>query len=117
VASVGIVVIGGLTSSTVFTLFISPIFYSYADKETRKMHKKYMTQDGDVITQKEIDAKKREEERSQKEDADNEYDYESRNTEKNAAPQAPEVEENQNDSYINEMQKLLDRMKNDKSDK
>jgi len=117
VASMGIVVIGGLTSSTVFTLFIIPIFYSYVDKETRKMHKKYMTPDGDVITQKEIDAKKREEERSQKEDADNEYDYESRNTEQNADPQAPEVEENQNDSYINEMQKLLDRMKNDKSDK
>ncbi|WP_017549312.1 efflux RND transporter permease subunit [Salinicoccus carnicancri] len=116
VASMGIVVIGGLTSSTVFTLFIIPIFYSYVDKETRKMHKKYMTPDGDVITQKEIDARKREEERSQKESADSEYDYESRNTAQNADPRAPEVEENHNDNYINEMQKLLDRMKNDKSD-
>lgn len=40
VAPMGIVVIGGLISSTVFTLFIIPIFYSYVDKETRKMHKK-----------------------------------------------------------------------------
>lgn len=116
VASMGIVVIGGLTSSTVFTLFIIPIFYSYVDKETRKMHKKYMTPEGEIITQKEIDAKKREEEHSQKQDADSEYDYESRNTVQSADPQAPEVEENQNENYINEMQKLLDRMKNDKSD-
>ena len=116
VASMGIVVIGGLTSSTVFTLFIIPIFYSYVDKETRKMHKKYMTPEGEIITQKEIDAKKREEENSQKQDADSEYDYESRNTVQSADPQAPEVEENQNENYINEMQKLLNRMKNDKSD-
>lgn len=121
VASMGIVVIGGLASSTVFTLFIIPIFYSYVDKETRKMHKKYMTPDGEVITQKEIDAKKREEEREQKESSNNNYDYESRNIHLNDNDQAPEVQESQqensDDDYVNEMQRLIDKMKNDKSDK
>lgn len=121
VASMGIVVIGGLASSTVFTLFIIPIFYSYVDKETRKMHKKYMTPDGEVITQKEIDEKKREEEREQKENSNSNYDYESRNIHLNDNDQAPEVQETQqentDDDYITEMQNLIDKMKNDKSNK
>src|SRR5699024_542126 len=41
IAPMGTVVIGGLVSSTFFTLFVIPIFYSYIDKETRNMHKKY----------------------------------------------------------------------------
>lgn len=33
----GIVVIGGLVTSTLLTLYIVPIIYSLMDKETRKM--------------------------------------------------------------------------------
>ena len=118
IAPMGTVVIGGLLSSTVFTLFVIPIFYSYIDKETRNMHKKYMTPEGQVITQKEVDAKKREEEQAQtmsKENDNDNYDYHDSDDEK-----APEIEEydsgESKEDYINEMQRLIDKMKNDKSD-
>lgn len=116
IAPMGTVVIGGLTSSTIFTLFVIPIFYSYIDKETRNMHKKYMTPEGQVITQKEIDANQREkaQEMTQSDDDQN-YDYHHPDEEK-----APEIEEYGNteskEDYINEMQRLIDKMKNDKSD-
>ncbi|WP_018924089.1 efflux RND transporter permease subunit [Salsuginibacillus kocurii] len=45
----GIVVIGGLISSTFLTLFVIPVIYSLFDRETRNMNKKYMTPDGEVI--------------------------------------------------------------------
>jgi len=45
----GISVIGGLISSTFLTLFIIPIIYSLFDKETRKLNKKYVTPDGQLI--------------------------------------------------------------------
>lgn len=115
IAPMGTVVIGGLTSSTIFTLFVIPIFYSYIDKETRNMHKKYMTPEGQVITQKEIDANQREkaQEMTQSDDDQN-YDYHHPDEEK-----APEIEEYGNteskEDYINEMQRLIDKMKNDKS--
>lgn len=117
IAPMGTVVIGGLLSSTVFTLFVIPIFYSYIDKETRNMHKKYMTPDGQVITQKEIDAKKREEAQEMTQpDGDQNYDYHHPGEQK-----APEIKEYDNteskEDYINEMQKLIDKMKNDRSDK
>ena len=118
IAPMGTVVIGGLTSSTIFTLFVIPIFYSYIDKETRNMHKKYMTPDGEVITQKEVDAKKREEAEAQKmsQENDDSYDYHDHDSEK-----APEIEEyystESKEDYISEMQKLIDKMKNDRSDK
>src|SRR5699024_11429074 len=89
----GTVVIGGLVSSTFFTLFVIPIFYSYIDKETRNMHKKYMTPEGEVITQKEIDENKRREEQAEQISID-EVD-----------------EEEQERSYIDEMQRLIDQMK------
>lgn len=119
IAPMGTVVIGGLLSSTVFTLFVIPIFYSYIDKETRNMHKKYMTPDGEVITQKDIDAKKREEAEAHKMSEENDesnYDYHDSDNEK-----APEIEEYDSDEskedYINEMQRLIDKMKNNRSDK
>ena len=117
IAPMGTVVIGGLLSSTVFTLFVIPIFYSYIDKETRNMHKKYMTPDGQVITQKEIDAKKREEAQEMTQpDGDQNYDYHHPGEQK-----APEIKEYDNteskEDYINEIQKLIDKMKNDRSDK
>ena len=93
IAPMGTVVIGGLISSTFFTLFVIPIFYSYIDKETRNMHKKYMTPEGEVITQKEIDENKRQEEQAEQMSVD-EVD-----------------EEEQKRSYIDEMQRLIDKMK------
>ncbi|MBD8067454.1 efflux RND transporter permease subunit [Bacillus sp. PS06] len=45
----GISVIGGLISSTFLTLFIIPIVYSLFDKETRRLNKKYVTPDGQLI--------------------------------------------------------------------
>ena len=119
IAPMGTVVIGGLLSSTVFTLFVIPIFYSYIDKETRNMHKKYMTPDGQVITQKEIDAKKSEEAETQKMSPENDesnYDYHDSDND-----EAPEIEEydsaESKEDYINEMQRLIDKMKNNPSDK
>ena len=94
VAPMGTVVIGGLVSSTFFTLFVIPIFYSYIDKETRNMHKKYMTPEGEVITQKDIDAEKRKEAQAEQMSID----------------EVNEEEEERN--YIDEMQNLIDKMKN-----
>ncbi|WP_243292229.1 efflux RND transporter permease subunit [Bacillus sp. FJAT-47783] len=45
----GLTVIGGLISSTFLTLFIIPVVYSFFDKETRKLNKKYVTPDGQLI--------------------------------------------------------------------
>jgi len=45
----GITVIGGLISSTFLTLFIIPIIYSLFDRETRRMNKKYVTPEGQLI--------------------------------------------------------------------
>ncbi|GIN61276.1 multidrug ABC transporter [Robertmurraya siralis] len=45
----GIVVIGGLISSTLLTLFIIPIVYSFFDKETRRLNKMYATPEGHLI--------------------------------------------------------------------
>ena len=94
IAPMGTVVIGGLVSSTFFTLFVIPIFYSYIDKETRNMHKKYMTPEGEIITQKDIDAEKRKEAQ----------------TEQMNVNEVNEEEEERN--YIDEMQNLIDKMKN-----
>ncbi|WP_031547367.1 efflux RND transporter permease subunit [Salinicoccus luteus] len=120
IAPMGIVVIGGLVSSTLLTLFIIPIIYSYFDSETRKMNKKYMTPEGEIITQKEIDAQKREEEAAHSE---NEYDYNSGAAESEAPDyDAPKVYEDTPSSesrdterdYIEEMERLIDKMKNDR---
>ena len=94
IAPMGTVVIGGLVSSTFFTLFVIPIFYSYIDKETRNMHKKYMTPEGEIITQKDIDAEKRKEAQAEQMSID----------------EVNEEEEERN--YIDEMQNLIDKMKN-----
>lgn len=98
IAPMGTVVIGGLVSSTFFTLFVIPIFYSYIDKETRNMHKKYMTPEGEVITQKDIDAEKRKEAQTEQMSID-------------------EVNEEEERNYIDEMQRLIDKMKNNNNRK
>lgn len=99
IAPMGTVVIGGLVSSTFFTLFVIPIFYSYIDKETRNMHKKYMTPEGEVITQKDIDAEKRKEAQAEQMSID----------------EVNEEEEERN--YIDEMQRLIDKMKDNNTRK
>lgn len=45
----GITIIGGLISSTFLTLFFIPVIYSFIDKETRNLNKKYVTPDGQLI--------------------------------------------------------------------
>ncbi|MFB4164425.1 efflux RND transporter permease subunit [Alteribacillus sp. JSM 102045] len=45
----GIAVIGGLISSTFLTLFVIPVVYSFFDKDTRTMNKKYVTPEGRVV--------------------------------------------------------------------
>ncbi|MRX74377.1 MMPL family transporter [Bacillus lacus] len=45
----GIAVIGGLITSTLLTLLVIPIVYSFFDKDTRRMNKKYVTPDGQLI--------------------------------------------------------------------
>ncbi len=45
----GIAVIGGLISSTLLTLFVIPVVYSFFDKETRRLNKMYATPDGHLI--------------------------------------------------------------------
>src|SRR5699024_1147972 len=51
----GISVIGGLVSSTFLTLFIVPVLYSFLDKETRVMNRQYITVDGTVVSNAEVE--------------------------------------------------------------
>ncbi|RKD69678.1 HAE1 family hydrophobic/amphiphilic exporter-1 [Sinobaca qinghaiensis] len=51
----GIVIIGGLISSTFLTLFVIPVIYSLFDKSTRNMNKKFMTPDGQVVYKRDLD--------------------------------------------------------------
>ena len=44
-----ITVIGGLISSTFLTLFFIPVIYSFFDRQTRRLNKKYVTPDGQLI--------------------------------------------------------------------
>ena len=74
IAPMGIVVIGGLTASTFLTLFIIPIIYSFIDPETRKMNKKYMTPDGEIITQRQVDERKEQEAAASYEQSEQEAD-------------------------------------------
>ncbi len=52
-----ITVIGGLISSTFLTLIFIPVIYSYFDRETRNLNKKYVTPDGQLIPAYLIDEK------------------------------------------------------------
>ncbi|SDI20309.1 efflux RND transporter permease subunit [Alteribacillus bidgolensis] len=51
----GIAVIGGLISSTFLTLFVIPVVYSFFDKETRNMNKRYVTPEGRVVYSYELE--------------------------------------------------------------
>ncbi|HSI67281.1 MAG TPA: efflux RND transporter permease subunit, partial [Planococcus sp. (in: firmicutes)] len=50
----GIVIIGGLISSTLLTLFVIPVIYSFFDSSTRDMNKKYLTPEGEVIYKRDL---------------------------------------------------------------
>lgn len=65
IAPMGIVVIGGLATSTLLTLFVIPIIYSFLDSETRDMNRKYLTTDGEVVRKREYLNRKREQEEEQ----------------------------------------------------
>lgn len=78
IAPMGIVVIGGLTASTFLTLFVIPVIYSLIDSDTRRMNKKYMTPEGEVITQRDVD-KLKSEKSAESTSKDNPYDYPSNN--------------------------------------
>ena len=44
-----ITVIGGMVSATFLTLFLIPVLYSFMDKETRHLNRKFMTPDGQLV--------------------------------------------------------------------
>lgn len=72
-----------------------------------------MTPEGQVITQKEIDAKKREEEREQQEKTSRSDDYDYDHVQTDANENAPKVyeqdsESDEKDDYVDEMQRLID---------
>ncbi|ADU29003.1 efflux RND transporter permease subunit [Evansella cellulosilytica] len=52
-----ITVIGGLISSTFLTLIFIPVMYSFFDKQTRNLNRKYVTPDGQFIPAYLIDEK------------------------------------------------------------
>ncbi|WP_096189613.1 efflux RND transporter permease subunit [Evansella halocellulosilytica] len=52
-----ITVIGGLISSTFLTLVFIPVIYSFFDRETRNLNRKYVTPDGELIPAYLIDEK------------------------------------------------------------
>ncbi|SDZ51661.1 hydrophobic/amphiphilic exporter-1, HAE1 family [Evansella caseinilytica] len=52
-----ITVIGGLISSTFLTLIFIPVIYSFFDRETRNLNRKYVTPDGQLIPAYLIDEK------------------------------------------------------------
>lgn len=83
------------------------------------MHKKYVTPDGQVITQKEIDENKRREEEKNlhtPEVTDGDYGY--HDSDDQYAPEIEEFnDETSREDYIDEMQRLIDKMKNDQSEK
>lgn len=70
----GIVIVGGLISSTLLTLFVIPVIYSLIDKSTRDMNKKYLTPDGQIIYKRDLPdiqrSQRSQEETSGKEDND-----------------------------------------------
>lgn len=59
---IGIVIIGGLISSTLLTLFVIPVIYSLFDPTTRNINKKYMTPDGEIIYARDLMKKDRDNE-------------------------------------------------------
>lgn len=62
-----ITVIGGMISATFLTLVLIPVVYSFFDKDTRHLNKKYMTPDGQLVPAyllEEKQAEKQEEEQT-----------------------------------------------------
>ncbi|RSL29869.1 efflux RND transporter permease subunit [Salibacterium salarium] len=74
----GIAVIGGLVSSTFLTLYVVPVIYSFFDRDTRRMNKRYVTTDGRLVYSHELEEEKsdKQEQQEMKEEnkEDNQYD-------------------------------------------
>ncbi|TVP83257.1 MAG: efflux RND transporter permease subunit [Alkalicoccus sp.] len=61
-----VTVIGGMVSATFLTLVLIPVVYSFFDKDTRHLNKKFMTTDGRLIPAYLLEAEKPEETAGQK---------------------------------------------------
>lgn len=104
----GIVIIGGLISSTFLTLFVIPVIYSFFDKSTRDMNKKYMTPDGGVVYKRDMIEK-------------GEYDEntENRTSEEDSDKQLPSPEEERDEKYskddiLQALEELVNKNRKDK---
>ncbi|SDJ10652.1 efflux RND transporter permease subunit [Salimicrobium halophilum] len=103
----GIVIIGGLISSTFLTLFVIPVIYSFFDKSTRDMNKKYLTPDGGVIYKRDLIER-------------GEYDEKSEETESHEShTDLPESEEESDKSYskddiLEALEELVNKNRRDK---
>jgi hydrophobic/amphiphilic exporter-1 (mainly G- bacteria), HAE1 family len=129
----GIVIIGGLISSTLLTLFVIPVLYSFFDKTTRNMNKKYVTPDGEVVYQRDLDQRRAEEPPA---DSDEPFEVEAymlpafeedepeegalleaERTEVRETPQTKDTEDSgSSDELVKEMEKLVEKLKKDRRD-
>ncbi|PTL38839.1 efflux RND transporter permease subunit [Alkalicoccus saliphilus] len=129
----GIVIIGGLISSTLLTLFVIPVLYSFFDKTTRNMNKKYVTPDGEVVYQRDLDQRRAEEPSA---DSDEPFEVEAymlpafeedepeegalleaERTEVQEKPQTKDTEDSgSSDELVKEMEKLVEKLKKDRRD-
>ncbi|SDN86754.1 efflux RND transporter permease subunit [Alkalicoccus daliensis] len=119
----GIVIIGGLISSTLLTLFVIPVIYSFFDKTTRNMNKKYMTPDGQVIYQRDlpIGRETHEEQKSLDESTDDtnlpvKIETEDADKRDDAAFRRSDEEEFTKDEMVKILEGLLERSKKSNKD-
>lgn len=108
----GIVIIGGLLSSTLLTLFVIPVIYSFFDKSTRNMNKKYMTPDGQVIYQRDLPIEKEMHEPQESVEENSSHLPDKTETEDTAAPEKSSAkEEFTKDEMVEILEGLLERSK------
>ncbi|WP_347861018.1 efflux RND transporter permease subunit [Salimicrobium sp. PL1-032A] len=109
----GIVIIGGLISSTFLTLFVIPVIYSLFHKSTRDMNKKYMTPDGGVIYKRDL-IERGDYDGESEETVDESEEPVNENTEKER--EEPENEQERNyskDDILEALEDLVNRNKKD----
>lgn len=102
----GITVIGGLISSTFLTLFIIPIVYSLFDRETRRMNKKYVTPDGQLIPAYLLEDKLIQEDRQE--------EIESSQDNKEQLPAPPNPSKFEKEDMVNMLEQIIDIVKDKK---
>ncbi|SFE79489.1 efflux RND transporter permease subunit [Alteribacillus iranensis] len=126
----GIAVIGGLISSTFLTLFVVPVLYSFLDKETRTMNKRFVTPDGQVIypheiektSDKELEKKeekveisREEKEEERKEETNKESDREE--TQDKEEKQDKSIQDLSKDEIISLLERIVDHSKSGENDR